>query len=143
MAFADYKPDYVEVKDASGKLVGSVRPLNDVDFILLWRKHPSAMDAVLAGLLAAVHRGKQTDLAAAMSGILFDVPDLVTDAICIASDEADNGTWDHVFAAVSVMPIGLRISALNAVIQTTSEAEGGLDKVLFLIASVRPAPTGE
>lgn len=67
MAFADYKPDYVEVKDASGKLVGSVRPLNDVDFILLWRKHPSAMDAVLAGLLAAVHRGKQTDLAAAMS----------------------------------------------------------------------------
>lgn len=41
------------------------------------------------------------------------------------------------------MPIGLRISALNAVIQTTSEAEGGLDKVLFLIASVRPAPTGE
>ena len=138
MAFAEYRPDYVDVLDAKGHVVGSVRPLNDVDFALLWQKHEPAMEAVLGALFRRNDPGAGLDMVSAISGAMVEVPDLLTDAICIASDEADNGDWSKVFKAVSVMPIGLRISAMNAVIHATAEAEGGLDKVAYLMASTRP-----
>lgn len=139
MAFAEYRPDYVDVLDAKGKVVGSVRALNDTDFALLWQKHRDAMEAVLAALFQRNDAAAGPDILSAISGALVEVPDLMTDAICIASDEADNGDWSKIFRAVSVMPIGLRISAMNAVIKAVSDAEGGLDKVAYLMAAARPA----
>ncbi|WP_191569251.1 phage pre-tape measure protein [Paracoccus yeei] len=137
MAFADYKVEYTDVKDARGNVVGSVRPLNDVDFSLLWQKHAEAMDLLVSNFLRAKSDDAGLDLGAVVAGAVRAAPDLVTDAICVASDEHEDD-WDAVFNAVSRMPIGLRIEALNAVIRTTSEAEGGVAKVLFLINATRP-----
>lgn len=137
MAFADYTVEYTDVKDARGNVVGSVRPLNDVDFSLLWQKHAEAMDLLVSNFLRAKSEDAGLDLGSVVAGAVRTAPDLVTDTICIASDEHQQD-WDAVFSAVSRMPIGLRIEAMNAIIRTTSESEGGLVKVLFLINASRP-----
>ncbi|RWR13827.1 phage pre-tape measure protein [Paenirhodobacter populi] len=137
MSFADHATEYTDVKTANGSVVGSVRPMNDVDFSLLWQKHAEAMELVVSQFFAARLEGGDLDFGSLISGAVRNVPDLITDVICVASDEhlAD---WDKVFASVSRMSIGLRIECLNTILRITSEAEGGLAKVLFLINASRP-----
>lgn len=135
MAFADFKPDYEPVLNDAGKTVGEVRPLNDVDFSLVWRKHSEAMSIVFETFMQSQSEGASIDFQAIAGTIATTVPDLLTDVICIASDETDHAA---VFKAVSLMPIGLRISTLNTILRVTSEAEGGLVRVLHLIKNTRP-----
>lgn len=134
MAFADFKPNFLKITDQSGKELGQVRALNEVDIGLLWQKHEEAMEMVFDAATNGVPDGEQALASAAVAAIRV-APALVTDIICLASGEPD---WDATHAGVSEMPVGLRLELLGAVIRLSVEAEGGLGKLLGLFKILRP-----
>ena len=134
MAFADFRPHYLKVTDQAGNELGKVRALNESDLSLLWQKHEEAMETVYQTATNGVPGSDEALGALAVAAIRI-APDLVTDIICLASGEPD---WDATFAAVSTMPVGMRLEILGAVIRLTLEAEGGLEKLLGLFRLLRP-----
>lgn len=134
MAFADFRPHYVKVKDQAGNELGQVRALNEEDLGLLWQKHEDAMETVFAAVSAGKTAPDEMMGSAALVAIRT-APALVTDIICLASDEED---WDATYKGVSLMPVGLRLELLGQVVNLTLKAEGGLEKLSGLFAMMRP-----
>lgn len=134
MAFADFRPHYVKVKDQSGNELGQVRALNEEDLGLLWQKHEDAIETIFEAVTAAKSVSQDVLGAAAITAIRT-APALVTDIICLASGEDD---WDATYKGVSLMPVGLRLELLGQVVNLTLKAEGGLEKLSGLFAMMRP-----
>lgn len=134
MAFADFRPHYVKVKDQTGNELGQVRALNEEDLSLLWQKHEDAMETVFEAVSAGKSAPDEMMGSAALVAIKT-APALVTDIICLASGEPD---WDATYKGVSVMPVGMRLELLGQIVNMTLKAEGGLEKLWGLFAMMRP-----
>lgn len=136
MAFADFRPYYLEIKDQSGAVRGQVRALNDSDLSLLWQKHEEAMEQVFELARQSRQPDAEWDVSSIINIAARTAPDLITDVITLASGEAD---WAATAAGVAAMPFGLRIDLLAAVFQLTVHSEGGLEKLFGLLGLTRPA----
>lgn len=134
MSFSDFQPHYMTIKDQSGKELGKVRALNDSDMSLLWQKHEEAMEQVFETVTAGT-ASTDVDLGAAAMVAIRTAPDMVTDIICLAEDSKD---WEAAARQVSLMPLGMRIDILAAILQITIYSEGGLEKLFGLMHLTRP-----
>lgn len=130
-----FKPNYMNITDDRGNYICKVRPINDVDFSLIFSRHEEAMDIIL-NAISNEHSGIDINVDGIASIAIKSAPKLITDVICLSSDEED---WDKMSESVSLMPIGLRLNIFSAIIRITLEAEGGLGKLLGLLKYLRPA----
>lgn len=134
MSFSDFQPHYMTIKDQSGKELGKVRALNDSDLSLLWQKHEEAMEVVFKSIFSEERAGS-LDIGTAAMIAIRTAPDLVTDVICLSEQTTD---WEAAFDAVSMMPLGMRLSILSEVMNLTIYSEGGLEKLSGLLSLSRP-----
>lgn len=128
MSLKDFTPKTETITIPSGGEF-AVRGLSLDDITSLVQLHYGPLAALFDKYIAEGVANAVTDSASDenVTAVVMDLarqaPRLIADVICHAADERDAQ------ASVSLLPIGVQVATIEAVLRLTLEAEGGLEKL--------------
>lgn len=138
MAFRDYRPLTQRITIPNTDIEATIRPLNESDVSWLFARHENDLEYIIEQILTPEGgfdaARLQADLPALIRSVLATAPALMTDIIACAGDEEDAAE------AIATIPLTAKAEIIGAVLRLTLEAEGGLEKLLGLVAAVARGP---